>query len=106
MLLVGSDNGQINILDLTPSSASVHFEPIGAVSAGVHHQNPIISLEWFPGDRGIFYSLDTRGQIHIWDAQMLVPAESKRVKKFKPSCGAFRVNGKQIAIAGAELRKK
>ena len=102
MLLLGSANGQINVLDPSPSRRDKNYVPIAAVSAETAHSQPILSIEWYPGDHGIYFSLDAIGKLHIWDAATMVTAETKGLKRFDPTQGQFSPNGKRVAVGGKD----
>jgi len=72
--------------------------PSATVSRGQYLTCDIKTVQFMPGEHGVFQTL-TKRKLVIWDTSQFVPAETMRLNTLSsPAMSAFRSNGKQICI--------
>ena len=92
-LLIGASDGQVNMFDTAKS-----IVPSATVSRGQYLTCDIKTVQFMPGEHGVFQTL-TKRKLVIWDTSQFVPAETMRLNTLSsPAMSAFRSNGKQICI--------
>ena len=88
----------MNLVDISKPG---NLESIAEASRASPLRSDVQSIEFMPGENGVFQTLDNQ-KLTIWDAAQFIPAEKKNLAKYLPKMAKFRKNGKQIAIGHGE----